>query len=433
MEKATKIKELLNTMFNEPLDENSLELFYVDTLTTRSADVISQIEELKYACMSPNNSNSHLLLGHMGCGKSTELNKLIQGLKLDNYPVHKTKCLEEIDIYNIDKNDILLLISNALLKIAEENKIKIPNSLSIKIYDFFKEKEIITENKNEKEISANAGVEADTGDFLPKLLKIFISLKGEIKYGTDKRTIIREELQNRVGEWLQNINELKDIIFRTRQQLPILIFEDIDKIPDPKDALTIFNNSILSNLQFPIVFTFPIIVAFSSGFTPIRNQYNVHFLPMIKTHDQENNDYIEGINIIKKIIYSRAEENLFEDEAITLLVKKTGGILREVFKSINKAAFRANKRGAEKVETEDIKRALLELKSDYVRPVVTGDYDILLEIHQTKQEKINVDKLLEYLQAQIVLEYNGEHWFDVHPLVLEFIEERMEFRKNNGQ
>ena len=320
-----------------------------------------------------------------------------------------------------------------MIKIAEENKINIPNSLSEKIYDFFKKVEFITENKEEDNFRIGGGIEANTGDFLPKLLNIFIKLKGEIKYGTSKRKIIRENLQNNVSNWLQNIYELKDIIFRKQQKLPILIFEDIDKIPNPQDALVIFNNSILSNLQFPVIFTFPISVAFSGEFTSIRNQYNVHFLPMIKTHDKNNDDYIKGINIIKKIIYSRAEENLFEDKAITLLIKKTGGILREVFKSINKAAFRANKRGAEKVETEDIKRALLELKSDYVRPVVTGDYDILLEIHQTKQEKINVDKLLEYLQAQIVLEYNGEHWFDVHPLVLEFIEERMEFRKNNGQ
>ena len=423
MEKATKIKELLNTMFNEPLDGENLQ-FYIDTLTIRSSDVISQIEELKDACMTPDNTNSHLLLGHRGCGKSTELNIFIQELKSEDYPVYKIKCLEEIDIYNMNRNDILLLISNALIQIAEDNEINIPNSLSKNIYDFFKEIENITEKITEKEISAGVA------------LKLLLLLKGEIKYGTSTRNIIREKLQNNVGDWLLSINEIKDIIYHQKQKLPILIFEDIDKIPNPQDALTIFNNSILSSLQFPVIFTFPISVAFSSDFTPIRNQYNVHFLPMIKTHDQNNNDYLKGINKIKDIIYARAEKSLFEDEAITLLIKKTGGILREVFKSINKAAYRAYKRGSNTVEKEDIKRALVELQSDYRRTIVTGDYEKLLKIYQTKKDindEENANKMLKYLQSQVVLEYNGDQWFDVHPLVFDFVDERIKVISGYGQ
>jgi len=435
MEKATKIKGLLNTMFNEPLDEESLK-FYINTLTIRSSDVISQIERLRYDCMSPDNNNSHLLLGHTGCGKSTELNKLIQDLKSVNYPVYKIKCLEELDIYNIDKSDILLLISNVLIEMAKENNIDIPDALSEHIYDFFKETDIITEKINEKEINAGIGIEANTGSFLPKLLNFFIKLKGEIKYGTSKRKTIREKLQNNVGDWLQNIYELKNIIYREKQKLPILIFEDIDKISDPKDALYVFNNTILSNLQFPVIFTFPISVAFSSEFTPIRNQYKIHFLPMIKTHDKNNNDYIDGINIIRDIIYARADRNLFEDEAITLLIKKTGGILRDVFKSINNAAFRAYTRNSNIIQIEDIERALLELQTDYRRTVAVGDYEKLLKIHQTKQDIYDDDdgnKMLEYLHSQVVLEYNGELWFDVHPLILDFVDERIKARSANGQ
>jgi len=420
MEKVTKIGGSLNTMLNEPLDEKSLE-FYIDTLTTRSTDIVSQIGELKAACMSPNDSNSHLLLGHRGCGKSTELNKLIQELKSEDYPIHKIKCLEEIDMYNIDRNDILLLISSALIEISIKNEIQIPLPLTKSIFDFFKETEITVEEESKEGINAEAGVSANIGNFAFSPLKLFFKVKGEIKYGTSKRKIIREKLQNNVGEWLQNINELKDIIYNKKQKLPILIFEDIDKIPDPKDALTVFNNSILANLQFPVVFTFPISVAFSGEFTPIRNQYNVHFLPMIKTHDQNNNDYIKGINKIKEIIYARAEKSLFEDEAITLLIKKTGGILREVFRCINKAAYRAYKRGSDIVEKEDIERALMELQSDYRRALVTiGGEENLIKIYETKKAISDIE-MLKYLHAQIVLEYNGETWFDVHPLVYDFV------------
>ena len=429
MEKATKIKELLNTMFNEALDENNLS-FYIDTLKTRSSDVSSQIERLKFDCKSNTNSNSHLLLGHKGCGKSTELNKLMSELEKENYPIHKIKCIEEIDIFNIDKNDILLLVSNALIEIARKYNINIPNSLSKKIISFFNETEKITEKINKKEAGIESGVGADMSFFT--LLNLFIKTKGEIRFGTSKRTVIREKIQNGVGEWLNNIKELKDIIFNKKQKLPILFFEDIDKIENPKDALDIFNNSILSNLQFPVIFTFPISVAFSSDFTPIRSQYKPHFLPMIKTHDKNNNDYIEGIEIIKKIIYARAESSLFEDKAITLLIQKTGGCLRDVFECINKASFRAYIRGSNIVETEDIERALLELKSDYTRMLIIDDYKNLDDIYKTKKDIADSEKMLKYLHSQAVLEYNGEHWFDVHPLVYDFVDERIKAR-NNGQ
>ena len=418
MEKATKIKELLNVVFSDPLEGESL-IFYVNTLKIRSSDVVSQIGKLKDDCMFPNsNTNSHLLLGHRGCGKSTELNELIRDLELKNYPVHKIKCIEEIDIHNIDRNDILFLISDSLIKIAKKTNANIPNALSERIYDFFNKKEIIKEKTKEKEVSVGG------------LLSLFVSLKGDIKYGTSKREIIREEIQNGISDWLSNIKELKDIIYNKEQKLPILIFEDIDKISKPTEAITIFNNSIFANLQFPVVFTFPISVAFSSEFMPLKNQYTVHFLPMIKTHTKNNQDFVEGINIIKEIIYTRAEKNLFEDKAVTLLITKTGGCLRDVFECINKAAFRSYVRNSDIVEKEDIERSLLELKSDYTRMLVVDDYKKLYEIYQTKRdiEDKDTSKMLDYLKSQVVLEYNGEGWFDVHPLVYDFVDERIKAR-----
>ena len=76
------------------------------------------------------------------------------------------------------------------------------------------------------------------------------------------------------------------------------------------------------------------------------------------------------------------------------------------------------------MELEDAKRALINLQSDMTRMISGDQHEFLAEIYQGKHKKIEEkDKLLEMLQARTVLEYNGERWFDLHPLAADYLKE----------
>lgn len=51
-------------------------------------------------------------------------------------------------------------------------------------------------------------------------------------------------------------------------------------------------------------------------------------------------------------------------------------------------------------------------------------YDDLVKIYNCKDCIEERQKLLNFMQSLVVLEYNGVRWHDVHPLVVEFLKEQ---------
>jgi hypothetical protein len=55
--------------------------------------------------------------------------------------------------------------------------------------------------------------------------------------------------------------------------------------------------------------------------------------------------------------------------------------------------------------------------------ITTNDYPALVEIHKKKTEIEDKAKMLNFLEAHVVLEYNGVRWHDLHPLIFDFLKE----------
>ena len=434
MEKATKIKEIIDVFSTMPLkEEEDLNKFRIDTIQYRTGNPKkSPISDIFESCTSPNMQSSCILMGHRGCGKSTELNYLLQIFKEEGYTALSIDCTIESDLLNIDYHDIMLLITESLLKIAEQKYISLNENLMESVLNFFKE--TINETTKDESDTTSSGIGLGVKiPILSDILDIFANIKKEYRHNIGKRETIKEIINQKSSVWLENITEISShIISALGFKKPILIFEGLDKLENEDDrAFRIFSNSTLSKLNFPVIYTFPISLRYSSKFQDIVNIFgaNIFTLPMIKiTNKEDNTPYIDGINILKEIIYKRADESLFEDGATDLLIRKTGGTIRDVFTCIVLAARYARRGDQSIILKEDIELSLMELKTQLKTPLITGDYAKLWEIHLNKEDNEDKSLMLNYLRHHFVLEYNGYGWCDVHPLILDFIKERLKAR-----
>ena len=437
METARNLGAMLRSFRLEPLKEDELaEFFFKDTMAIRMGDEWqSPLRELLKACTMPSVANAHLLLGHRGCGKSTELVNLKRQLEEAGQPVRIINCALELDLYKSTCWDIMLLITEGLCAIAKEKNIAIPPATIKAVLDYLKkDKEIIETEDEAISAEASAGIKVNTPSLLDILVKAFVSAKSEAKFSVGTRTEAKENLEKRTSEWLNYTKQMAAFITDgCGGKQPVIIFESLDKLPIPENIFDILLFSALAEMPFPVIYTFPMSQCHSPRYSTL-SLYTKHILPMIKISNLDKSENPEGISVMQEIVKKRADLTLFDGESgngvLEYLIKKTGGSLRQLFECIMNAANRADWRGADKIQKEDADSALSRLRGVLTRQIVYPDYKSLVKIYNDEQCRKRIDDLdllLKMTHTSVVIEYqNGDRWHDLHPLIAEFLESQGE-------
>lgn len=429
MKYAEQISEMINAFSPAPLQIDQMEEFYCeDTMEYRTSDKYdSPIEDIYDVCRNLDEYNACLLLGHRGCGKSTELNRMSERLAADGYHVKTINCSMDLDLFNIVYSDLFILMGEALLQIAEELDCHIEDKVLENIKNFWSEGTETVVAQESTAASLETGISVGTKGILAGILNIFTKIKTDLKFNEETRKEYRKKISVRSSEWITILGQVAEEIARkTAGRRPIIIFEDLDKL-NPEDAWRVFYNyaAILSGMKFPVIYTFPIGLSYDARFSALESYFITKTLPMIKIAAIDNRPFEEGINIIRDIVEKRASSALFEEKVLERLIQYTGGSLRDLFHVINASAKRANRRESETISIEDAERALEEVKTSLTRRIEEKDYTFLLNIYKGNKELIeDKEMLLKMLQASVVLEYNGKRWHNVHPLVIKFFEEQ---------
>ncbi|MCL1808679.1 MAG: hypothetical protein FWG42_02805 [Clostridiales bacterium] len=333
MERAETLDTILQSFARDQLKEDVLPMFYYDkTMAVRIGKRNSPMDALFRYCTVPLTKNAHLLLGHSSCGKSTELHKLKQRLEDAGHPVWMVNANLDMDLFQANCWDVMLNITEGLFKIADGYSIEIPEKTREAVLDYLKsDKETIEEKGKSRSIDVSAGIGAKTPS-LQNVLQAFASLKGELKASIATRVSVKEKMERRASEWLSYIIEIADCISNSgNKKQPVLIFVNMDKIQPPDKAFDIFCYSVLAQMPFPIIYTFPISLFYDSRFAAIMDLYEHHLLPMIKVSNIDMSENADGINAIREIVKLRADLKLFDSDALNLLISKTGGVLRHLF------------------------------------------------------------------------------------------------------
>ncbi|MCI8828528.1 MAG: hypothetical protein HFE98_06705 [Ruminiclostridium sp.] len=426
MKYAHQLSDMFNAFSPEPLNIDQLAEFYcTDTMEQRMSDkYTSPMEDIFDLCQEGRADAAFLLLGHRGCGKSTELNRLSERFLSAGHPVKTIQCSVDLDLLNMAHADLFILMAEALVSLAAELHCDIGADTLSRIETFWAAGTESWTTQEAKGASIEAGLSTKTPGILSTVLALFVDMKADLKYNEEKRTEYRKTLNVRTSEWVQLLRTVAaHIAQETGGKQPVLIFEDLDKL-NPEDAWKVFYHyaAILSGMPFPVIYTFPIALSYDPRFSAMESYFIIKTLPMIKIETIEGQPFQEGIQVIKEIVKKRAKVSLFDSQVLETIIQYTGGSLRDLFHSINTAAKRAQRRGAAAVSMEDADRALEELQTSLTRRIEADDYDFLTNIYNGNKERIQEkERLLKLLQASVVLEYNGKRWHNVHPLVVKFL------------
>ncbi|MDR1699805.1 MAG: ATP-binding protein [Lachnoclostridium sp.] len=429
MKYAKTISDIPYAFNHSPLKENEIARFYYDgTMEKRFGKKgLSDIEDIYEYCRKSFDQNLFLLMGHKGCGKSTELSRIAAKLKERGHYVFYIQCQRDLDMQNIVYTDLLILIGEALLKIAADICCRVPNDLTEQIQGFWRGD---TEKVCTSSDIRTCEFEGDMLKVDPKckpVLKIPVTSKTDLKTFKENRMVYRKRVSKKSGEWLLIMKKTASILSKKLAgKRPIIIFDDLDKL-GRQQAWNIFSDhaAVLAAVPFSVIFTFPVALSYDIRFAELEGYYEIKTLPIIKIETMDGKPCDDGIQTMLGIIKKRADTQIFQDGVLDLLIKKTGGSLRDLFRVINIASKTAIRQKDKTISIDNARIALSELKYILACRIESKNYKLLVDIYNGNRQKIDSkEMLLEMMSGNIVLEYNGKRWHNVHPLIGEFLIEQ---------
>lgn len=357
--------------------------------------------------------------GHRGCGKSTELLRLgaSPAINAKFWPVHFT-IRDVADINDLDFRDVLLAMAGQIYHAYREGGGKLPKQMEKELASW--QGDIVEEIQTIQQGRVGIDVEGD-------LDAVFASFGLKMKLEPATRAVIRQVFERNITDLIRVINDISAAIQAQTGRLPLVLIDDLDK-PSLVRARQIFHDrrEIMLQPNCAIVYTVSSALFYSEEFDAIRDR--AIFLPNVKLHPEccAGDRDREGYDALRLFTHKRMARDLITEEALDEAITHCGGVFREMARIMRGALGRARRRSAEQVEMEDVTWAVTEIRNEYRRILDAEDRGLLQEIHADNQ-LVNHDRLRPLMQLLAVLEYrNGKNWCDVHPALVELLEENGE-------
>lgn len=377
------------------------------------------------------------LMGRSGVGKSTEITRLLREVK-STYAGVRFSVRKELDPKSFTPFDVILLMMILLLEETKAITGKEPSKqLIADLLEWFADdREVITSE-------VRAGVEAaagfDTKDtWWGKVVAAFASIKGSLSYAQQRKTEVVEYKLTRISELVRTANaiiaECRRLLHEYDGRDWLFIGEEFDKSGVPSErTIDLFlnhGNAVFQDLRTNLIFNMPLGLAFGArnAELPPLTQQVLYDTPVF-TRDRYPHE--EGRAFAREIVLARADASLFAEGQLDRLIVASGANLRELFSMILEAATVARVEGRSQISTEDVTEVLLRWTSTYESKLGQTQYDVVKVENAEKIDRLERiyrrddpaaelpdDVLGILLAANAVQEFNGTHWFAVHPLMV---------------
>jgi len=428
--KASSMEDVFSLFRPEALTEEQFG-FYQNTAAVRTGKQFEFNDLLLKNILSTEKygNYSHLLVvGHRGCGKSTELNMLDYKLREAGSPVVFIKAIPDLDLYGFEFIDVLMLIIDKLAQYADSNNLKINKH----ILDAFRaalSNHITLEYWDE---SAGIGLDVEisiSSGPMSWFLKAMAKINSYLKVTSGMKEELRREIKSKMPDVIRVLNAfVKDLSSQTTQGI-VIIIDGLEKcIPETVRKLFVEDLSAITGINAHLIISCPPEIYLSVDNVVLTSYFSsIEFVPMIKTHDQLYKPYRKGIKVIKELVFKRADASFFGKGVLEEIILGAGGSLRETCRFVSNCAFEAMTQGKEVIDA-GVARAEMNTRAiELFRILPRECYAEVKKIYEGDTsigQRDNINQLLYY--GGFVFEYNHERWVDLHPLLRKHIEKRPE-------
>ena len=387
-----------------------------------------EFHELLYEriCTSPNKTHI-LVVGHGGCGKSTELRMLTLKLRNNNIPSITIEAREDLDLNNFSYIDIFIQIVERLTQyVAQTKKPKMSPKLLRAFYEALSTKITLEywENKGE----AGLQTEAAATISLPSLLKFVSKITASLKRESVQREELRRQIDPKMKDIIKALNALIDAINTANKNKIVIVIDGLEKcLTENVEKLFSRDVSSLSEINTHLLIACPINIYRSPAANILQGYFiKPAIMPMIKTHYPAslNKPYKDGVKVIKTLLQKRIDESFFEQGVLDEIIKMAGGSLRDTFVLVSDSAFEAYMRQRTTVDIPSFESAMNAFAGDLFYRAESKYFPTIKKIFEGEHQPRNDADLAQLLYAGVVFEYNGEGWIDLHPLIRRYIEKR---------
>ncbi|MDO9019985.1 MAG: hypothetical protein Q8S73_34325 [Deltaproteobacteria bacterium] len=403
------------------LKGKDLERLRVDLAEVRGGRVLDQIEgDLRDARRG--NYRTVLFSGHVGSGKTTELRWLTKQLEMEKegrcFHVLWVDALEYLDINSVQLPEFLVALFNAIVDDPLLRPFVGASATAKKLWRGIRDWL--------KPIGVELEVEIPVG-----VAKLKAKVKTEFGLQKEMRGKLREHVTELMSDLSDLLIDLRGGLAKQGIDDLVIVADNLEKIvldeldhqgaKNTHDLFFIEQLPTVQRLRAHIVLTVPVSLHFTHA--RLRQVFlnpTVKVLPMVPVHvpREPKKPHEKGIAVLKALLATRVDTTLlFADEAaFTRAIELSGGVIRDLFRIVLESLSLKPAMG---LTAADVENGVKDIVSSYERMLQGKSYlPQLHEIAACSCFPVGFDEASRnaLLHSMVVLEYNGETWYDVHPL-----------------
>jgi hypothetical protein len=397
----------------------------------------SPLPRLELALRPGRREQKVLLAGQRGCGKTSELFRLMSQMKGDYYTIY-TDLFAAASQETISAVEVFFSLGAAIYKVAQadglqpkrDNWEKLVSSLSTLARESSRMIDPLAP------LSSVLATSAATYPLVAPLAKAGETLLSGLKIS--RKDIEKIELEPVLREVVARVNVILSDVESKAEKPVLLVADGLDKIRRLELATALFNQHwAFTMLPCQAIYVVPPILYYSVRFQEIGDYFNCEELPNVRLHHrQERESKVEdGWRTMRDVVDKRLRtvtldgtSHVFTDEALKLLIEKSGGVMRDMIELIRNASMEAELLQTDRIEFQAAQQAVANMRRKIQAGLFKKDYEALLAVQQAGGMPDKTDETqMELLRANLIVNYkNGGFWRDIHPLVVDILQDYTE-------